>query len=394
MSLGFPHPPGPGPVPPVPAVGYPYAQPFASGPFPCPYPFPYAYHAYAYPCAVPAVPVYPWPAGYVAGYPYAWSTPPPVPASPTDTRPFVPVVSALLLRLSDEMHAQSAPAPPPPPRDSFASLAWPRRPRPFPSLGFLRDSNTNYALRRPWCLERRADDSIELDQFSSFVHKLLSQAVVTPNTLFLALFYAVKMLHLLMPPSEQVHEGQCKPEDESEVKQARDQGAENKCSREEFALHFLTPRSMTPYRLLLVGLALSNKLLDDHPFHTKTWEEVGMKMQLAQLERVALCVMHYDLVPPKQEWEQYLSHLERAARRPEGLGALSRVPRHLLRQLSAVVTSLRCPSATFVPPEADEEDLPSLMSSSSSLTSSGSSSLSGSPALTSSDPGSPLYIYH
>ncbi|KAF8321466.1 uncharacterized protein EI90DRAFT_3079098, partial [Cantharellus anzutake] len=75
----------------------------------------------------------------------------------------------------------------------------------------------------------------------------------------------------------------------------------------------LSSRNEIPWRILVLGLTLSNKWLEDNTFTTKTWHEVtGLSMaSMRSLEMKALAIFSWVLGPQPDEWLAWISQLRR-----------------------------------------------------------------------------------
>ncbi|KDN53548.1 hypothetical protein K437DRAFT_1265 [Tilletiaria anomala UBC 951] len=119
-----------------------------------------------------------------------------------------------------------------------------------------------------------------------FVSQVLSQTLVSPTTLFLALYYILRIPTLLAADSYRLHD--------------------------EYSHFFLSPTSSSPFKLFTLGLMIANKHLDDNTFLNKTWHEVtGIPLsELNSIERFYLRICNYDLSPSPQNWSNYILKLK------------------------------------------------------------------------------------
>lgn len=156
---------------------------------------------------------------------------------------------------------------------------------------------------------------LTMETFTNFVQTVLQQPIITPTTVFLALFYALRLYRLLSDTGASDESNG--PEGEQE---ANDHPEESEASqalmiqrwKQDFKRAFLTPSTSLPFKLFVLGLMMANKHLDDNTFLNKTWTEVtGIPLtELNTMERFYLRLTHFDLVPPQDEWVTYLHDLE------------------------------------------------------------------------------------
>ena len=172
--------------------------------------------------------------------------------------------------------------------------------RPFPSLdqctgrtGLPMSKSVTVALTPTTTPSRRARISMKREHaallgevnpaFRHFTHQVLTQTLVSPMTLLLALHY----IHML--------QGTMWPDDGSGDTHA--------------GLSLLAqPISTTPFKLLTLGLMMANKFLDDHTFLNKTWHEItGIPLdELNRMESFFLCRTQFHLAVSDSAWRQHL----------------------------------------------------------------------------------------
>lgn len=172
--------------------------------------------------------------------------------------------------------------------------------RPFPSLdqctgrtGLPMSKSVTVALTPATTPSRRARISMKREHaallgevnpaFRHFTHQVLTQTLVSPMTLLLALHY----IHML--------QGTMWPDDGSGDTHA--------------GLSLLAqPISTTPFKLLTLGLMMANKFLDDHTFLNKTWHEItGIPLdELNRMESFFLCRTQFHLAVSDSAWRQHL----------------------------------------------------------------------------------------
>lgn len=121
--------------------------------------------------------------------------------------------------------------------------------------------------------------------FRRFVHQVLSQTLVSPTALLLALYYVRRQLPSII-------------------------GVGAGVSDEEMAALSLYahPPSSAPFKLLTLGLMLANKYLDDNTFLNKTWHEVtGIPLaEINRMEAYFLCRTQYNIDVPQEPWHLFL----------------------------------------------------------------------------------------
>ena len=123
--------------------------------------------------------------------------------------------------------------------------------------------------------------------FRRFVHQVLSQTLLSPTALVLALYYMRELPRILAAPGEAGGD---------------EAGA--------LAL-FAHPPSTAPFKLLTLGLMLANKHLDDNTFLNKTWHEVtGIPLgELNRMETFYLCRAQYQLMVDPATWQKHVEAL-------------------------------------------------------------------------------------
>lgn len=121
--------------------------------------------------------------------------------------------------------------------------------------------------------------------FRRFVHQVLSQTLVSPTALLLALYYVRRQL----PSIIGVGAG----------------GSDEELSASSL---YVQPPSSAPFKLLTLGLMLANKYLDDNTFLNKTWHEVtGISLaEINRMEAYFLCRTQYNMDVPQDEWHLFL----------------------------------------------------------------------------------------
>lgn len=124
--------------------------------------------------------------------------------------------------------------------------------------------------------------------FRRFVHQVLSQTLVSPAALLLALYYVRRQLPSILGMGTAT---------DDEIASA-------------VAL-YVQPPSSAPFRLLALGLMLANKYLDDNTFLNKTWHEVtGIPLaDINRMEAYFLCRTQYAVVVPLGAWHQHLTRI-------------------------------------------------------------------------------------
>lgn len=158
--------------------------------------------------------------------------------------------------------------------------------------------------------------------FRHFVHQVLSQTLLSPTTLMVALYYVRGLPAVLAAPGEAGGD---------------EAGA--------LAL-FAHPHSSAPFKLLTLGLMLANKHLDDNTFLNKTWQEVtGVQLiELNRMEAFYLCRGQYKLSVPTSRYRQHL-HAVRAEHTGAGTeSTMTLVDReHLIKTLDQLLAAVPDP---------------------------------------------------
>lgn len=113
-----------------------------------------------------------------------------------------------------------------------------------------------------------------------------------------------------------------------------------------------------PFRLILLGVMLANKWLDDNTFSNKTWHQVsGVPIRsLNKLEGLGLDLLSHDLSLPPQAWAQWLEHMYSYHRSlapfPEPIGPPKQSPHVIIRRaIEELIEVGSPPSTTGVIPE-------------------------------------------
>ncbi|WFD35107.1 hypothetical protein MCUN1_001956 [Malassezia cuniculi] len=124
--------------------------------------------------------------------------------------------------------------------------------------------------------------------FRRFVHQVLSQTLVSPAALLVALYYVRRQLPSILGL-----------------------GAGVSAEEASAAALYVQPPSSAPFKLLTLGLMLANKYLDDNTFLNKTWHEVtGISMaDLNRMEAYFLCRTQYSIVVPHEAWQLHLGRI-------------------------------------------------------------------------------------
>lgn len=184
---------------------------------------------------------------------------------------------------------------------------------------FLSLQQDSYARSAPsWAHVKRPEQTTRLtmETFTNFVQTVLQQPLLTPATLFLALFYALRLYRTLADI------GSDEMEMDDEFAEEHDAALEAQAYlvqswKQEFREAFLGPPTSLPFKLFVLGLMMANKHLDDNTFLNKTWTEVtGIPLaELNLMERFYLRVCHFDLVPKEDEWVCYLHDLSNSVSR-------------------------------------------------------------------------------
>ncbi|PTB48513.1 hypothetical protein M431DRAFT_487511 [Trichoderma harzianum CBS 226.95] len=189
----------------------------------------------------------------------------------------------------------------------------------FESIDHLKKAET--IRSRPNMLTTRlAQLAKPNEQFRKWVYNVLSTTQVTQNVILLALLFIYRLK--LSTPQIKGREG-------------------------------------SEYRLLTVALMLGNKFLDDNTYTNKTWAEVSCFSvgEIHVMEVEFLSNMRYNLLAPKDEWEDWLTKLacfrdyyEQALRVPASPLAVSPSARSFHSPLvSPTTVTLPAADAAFAP---------------------------------------------
>ncbi|KAL4399458.1 cyclin-dependent protein serine/threonine kinase regulator [Malassezia pachydermatis] len=166
--------------------------------------------------------------------------------------------------------------------------------RPFPSLDQCCvphvPSTPVRRVRTPTKREHSALLGEVSPAFRHFTHQVLAQTLLSPTTLFLALHYVHVLQGLLWPDDGSGDTGN--------------------------ALALLAqPPSTTPFKVLILGLMMANKFMDDNTFLNKTWHEVtGIPLdELNRMESFFLCRTQFHLSVSDSAWRQHLQAIRAEA---------------------------------------------------------------------------------
>lgn len=122
--------------------------------------------------------------------------------------------------------------------------------------------------------------------FRRFAHQVLSQTLLSPTAYLLGILNALRV-----PLMARLDDGSIDP---------------------TVIELFAQPTSAAPFKLLTLGLMMSNKHLDDNTFLNKTWNEVtGIPLlELNQMEAWFLKKCNYEITVPDDTWVSFLHKLQ------------------------------------------------------------------------------------
>lgn len=154
------------------------------------------------------------------------------------------------------------------------------------------------AYAQPRAFSRRYASSPP-GHLATSTHSMLLSTLLQPSTIFLALWYIVRLPVFFGP----VNLG---PEHYKEMRFRAELLGEAHLSFDRSAVE-----SYAPFRLILLGCMLANKWLDDHTFSNKTWHSISSVpiRSLNKLESLALDLFTYDLTIQPHDWVDWLGHL-------------------------------------------------------------------------------------